>query len=793
MLPVIPQSVNALLQDSKGQLSTYPFPPNVAEMMPKKLRQKIFQWMLQNYIWPQVMERKPYEATWDKLLDMARATWKFSELHIDENTRQANIRSAKILDRKIIEGVPGLEPGDVGVSRRLDVADTVIFDAVDRLTNLNHFITFKESLPVRYEQPEDQETPEENNVYSPTAQLYKSANCWLKFNAANEDVYRKGWLTARHHYTYGVSFVDSQFAQRSEMISRKGADGKWAEVPELTQIGVTFEPMSIRKLWLNYRLNVYKMDYQPCPFFFEELPRFAIIANAYDPMANPMGYVNTSTLPKAEYLFGAPELESLQKVFTTVYPNAQISLQQILAPEYNVELRWTFYPMLPLEIVPNPDDPKQVAFLWDQGEAWLSGTEEMQPPAEGASPTPVSVPLKRYIMETFGNNLINGNQEIIKLQRNFYPNDSLPLYGSAHMPTLDDGAYPSAIGTILEGHYKQICKCIDQMIINKDLNNDPPVDIMTSSPSMSRKDINKAGSRNPVLGPNDIVRRAPFDTTGTTLQTWQYTREQAQTSSKSTDAILGKAMGSRTSATEATNVFTTAMSGVTTDVNLFSHDIYGGYADRVWLYTGRWVDPDILRLITGTFGFAILPEHLNIRLGLKWDTGSQFIESINRQNNIQYMLQSSMGDPTINRAFLWKELLKEWKFKNVDRIVNDAGEGEQIMLATEQAVRTYMGELILVDPAQNHEIALKVKVSFLKDRMSVWNQNPATVIYGPKLVEQIQQHQYWIQIQQMQQQMLMSQQLQAEDPNILQPLQNGQSTPPSAPKTVGQARQNTGK
>lgn len=802
MLPVVPQQVNELLQTPQGQASTYPFPPNVAELMPKDLRQKIMQWMLQTYIWPQVMERRPYEKTWDKLLDMARATWQYSDADIDENTRQARARQQATLDGKIIEGVNDDQSNSFSTNNRLKVADTVIFDAVDRLTNLNHFIAFKEEFPVRYELPSDVELANENDVYSPMSALVKSANAWLKFNATNQDVYRKGWMTARHHYTYGVSFVDSQFNQKTDIVQRRLANGSWMEVPELTDIGVSFEPISIRKLWLNYRLSVYKMDYQPCPFFFEEMPRFAIIANQYDPIDNPMGFVNQATLSKAEYLFSSPETHSLEKSLKSVYPDANLTLSQLMDPMYNVELLWTMYPMLPLQISQGPDGQPKFDWLEMDNPAYLQQQQQQQqtnnslPPSGPAStaPTKIPVPLQRYVISTFGNNLVTGNQEIVKLQRNFYPNDSLPIYGSAHMPTLDDGAYPAAIGTVLEGHYRQICKALDQYLLNKDWINDPPTDIMTSSPSMTRKDINKPGSRNPVNGINDINRRAPYDQGGTTLQFLQFTREQAQTSSKSTDAILGKAMGSRTSATEASNVYQTAMSGITTDVNLFTHDIFGNYASKVWEYTGRWVDPDILRLITGTYGFVIKPEYLSIRFGLKWDSGSQFIESITRQNNIQYLLQACPpGDPTINRAYLLEELLKEWKFKNVKRIVNDGGQDEQIMLATDQAIRTYMGYMVMVDPSQDHQIAIKVLTSFLKDRTSVYNTDPTMVANGPKLVQQIQQHQAWIQMQMLQQQQMMQQQMVATNPSVLQPLQNQQApSPGTSPATPGQARQQTG-
>jgi hypothetical protein len=230
-------------------------------------------------------------------------------------------------------------------------------------------------------------------------------------------------------------------------------------------------------------------------------------------------------------------------------------------------------------------------------------------------------------------------------------------------------------------------------------------------------------------------------------------REEAQTTSKAVDAILGKAMGSRTSATEASNAFQAAMSGITTDVNLANYDMMGGYATRVWLYTGSWFEPHILEDITGQFGFAIKPQDMWLNVGLKWDIGSTYIESITRQQNIRYILESGRMDPSLNREAFWKELLEEMGFDGCT-MVNDNGREYQIQLATLQSVETYLGENVIIDPDQDHQIAIKVKTAFLKDKESKWNTE-----YGQNaalLVKQIEIHQMFLQMQ-MQQQLAMQQ------------------------------------
>lgn len=782
MLPVIPHSLNKLLTDSSGQSSTYPFPDNVAELVPKEMRQEIYRWMLSKYIWPQVMERKPHEERWDELLEMSKAAWKYDKLNVSERTRQDRLRKAKETE--------GLESSD-----KCDISDTLIFDAVDRLTNLNHFVSFKDKLPVQYEMPEDMVFPMENSVYSPSDALIKAANGWLKFNADNSNFYRNHWMASRHHYTYGVSFVSSEFEQRIGSIMRRQADGSFQNEQELLKIGVTFEPISIRKLWLNYRLTAYQMEYQPCPFFYEVMPRFAIIANPYDKVTQPFGYQNLDSLPNGAYLFGSAETNSFEQALKLVNPEA--SLTQLTPPELSVELNWVFYPMLPFldladdEAVQSLHPKIQDAVVARLKEQSIKSPDGQVPQFLFDDDGSLHLPLKRFIVEAFGIGLNTGLIEITRLQRNFYPHDSLPLYGSAHMPSADEGAYPSAMGDILKCHYIQITKALNQYLDNKDLINDPPTKIHAASPA-NTKDLNRPGAKIKVNSMKDYEKDTIVDGTQTTPAFLSMVRNQAQTSSKATNAILGEALGSRTSATEASNVFQTAMSGATTDINLFNFDISGGYADRVWEYGGLWVDPDILKAVTGSYGFALTPQQLQIRLGLKWDIGSTYIESITRQQNIRYILETLGNNPSINVAELARLLLKEWKFTDIDKIVNDGGVEDQVKLANLQACMTYMGDMVMVDPDQNHQIAIRVKVSYLKDHDSVWNQKPEFAQYGARLVEQITQHQKFLQLQMLQQQaqamMLNSGE---QSPTSLQSLQIGNGGP-SPIKQAGQIAQQQG-
>jgi hypothetical protein len=710
MLTIIPQPANDWLKNTNPLTALGSFPPNLAfHLIPDETLKKIYSFMLQHYIWPQVMERQTFEPMWQKLLEMYRIKLKKVDVNISEGTALGK----------------ELKEDDVAAhGENVRLADSVVYDAIERLTCVQHFISFKDGTPIQYNIPEYFDNRNETAFYHPRRDKIQAGNCLLNWNIDNQKVYLKHLVTSRHHYTYGCSFVQSEFLFNVSQVQRMTNIGKQITIPEINEIGISFDPLSIWKLWLNWRLSASEMEYQPCPFYYEETPRFATLQNQYNPQTNPFGYANLDKVAASnapQWLYTGPEANAFRQTLENLnsMDNApKKPTPQILDPKYSVESKWRFFPMLPL-------DPQ---------------TLEWETRKDG---TPI--PFSRFIVETWGTNLLS-EQIILRIQRNFFPRDMLPIYGSAHMPDLDSGLYSPSLGYLLFNHYKEIVTCKNQYLVNKDKIIDPPMWVQSSSPAASRDDLTKKGAKIEVNGEKDFGQVEIRDATMTTAQMMQQLRDQAKTSSKTDDALLGQALGGRTSATEAQNVFQVSMSVVTTPINIFNYDIMGGYATRVWEYTATWFPPELLRSITGQMGFVIGPEDLWMRVGLKWDVATTYIESIVRQRNIQYILQSSMGDPSINRAALWKALLKEWRFDNSAEWVNDGGFQREVWEATDQTYRTFMtDEPVMVDPDQNHQIAIEVKKSFLEDR-----DNPLMQKYPEKaklLVAQILLHTKFLELQ----------------------------------------------
>lgn len=733
MVPVIPQMGNDWLSQASPSGTFMQFPPNMVENLSKETQQKIIRFIHENYAWPQVLERAPYESMWDTILQMYRIKMDKVDLSIEEASKAGEKLKS--------------ENDEASTGTQVRVADSLVFDAVERCTCIHHFVSWKEGSPIQYNIPNYYDTRSQDAFYHPIRDKIKAMNALLLWNQDNEDVYRKHEIIVRHFYQYGIAFNLSEFQFLYRQVPRMNNQGIMQNVPEILKIGTSFEPISIRRLFLNYRLNAFDMDFQPCPFYFEETPRFATLQNRYDQRLNPFGFSNLDQLAASNesinWLYSEPEMRSLreaiQKVVTLNTPKGKTEVvPNLLKSEFSVDAIWKYYPMLPL-------DPNTGEFITRQ---------------DGKTP----VPFSRFIVQAYGQNLA-GRQILLRVQRNFYPRDSVPLYGTSHMPDLDSGVYTPSLGYLLWNHYKEIVTCKNQYIANKNWINNPPAWVQVSSPA-ARQDLTKAGAKIEVNGPNDFGWRTPYDATQSTVNMITMLRGQAKTSTKSDDAILGKALGGRTSATEANNAFQASMSAITTPINLFNYDIMGGFATRVWDYTAAWFPPNLLKLITGQMGFPLSSEDLWLRVSLKWDIGSTYVESIVRQQNIRYMLESSMGDRSINRAVLWRELLKLWRFDNAEEWVNDGGFEKQVYIATKQAVRTFEGDpSVRINPDQDHQIAISVKTRFLEDEDSEYMKNPKYSRFASLIIDQIKIHQQFLMVQ-MQMQLVQQQAMAAGAPDL---------------------------
>lgn len=737
-----PLTQSKLIDQTKIQLG-----PNLADFdlgrEQEKLLGDIYQYMLDRYITPQIMGRRPYEMIWDVLYDAYRMRLKVKDIKLTQD------------DTPFLQTLVERTQNTGGVD--VNLTDTLIFDTVDRMANLTHFIMFKDDMSVQYNPARSKATQGEDRFYNPTERTYKSANALLEFFTSKSEVYDKCRIASKDYFLYGVCFICSHFLFQLEQTQ--------TEVT-LRDLDITFDPISIRKVWLNFMLSLREMGKQPCPFYYSYDSNFAILQNQYNPVMNPFGYVNLDKLDDRFYtaFAGMGEQKAIDAMKSRL-ESAGTTLNLTLGTNKDVAAHWTFYPMLPF-------DPE---------------TGEFKIRKDGKTP----VPFRRFVWEQFGTDIIQSKVIPIRFQDASYYGDELPIYGATHLEDLDSAAYGMSICEALINYAIELSTCRNQYIENKNKINNPATWHTTGSPSFNQ-DVNKAGAKVEVLGPNDFGHMAYPDATGTTVAMCEHLRERAQTSSKAVDAIMGKAMGGRTSATEAQNVFQAAMSGVTTDINIYNYRTVGNFAKRVWKWSTMWLDIDLLKFITGNYGPELQPEDLNLNLSLKFDVGSSFIESIVKQQHIRYFLETGMRSPVIDQAKCFIMLADELRIKGLRDCVIPDGIDIGVEKAYDQAVKTYLGEIIMIDPTQDHQIAMEVKTRFLEDINSAWNVKYGALQYmntpfsrAQALQQQIQIHQNFAMIQMMQQQQQEIANLQLQQSANQPPEGSGQPTPGSGPKAGG--------
>ncbi len=88
----------------------------------------------ENYAWPQVMERQVFEPMWDTILQMYRIRMDKVDLSIEEASKAGMQQKS--------------ENDAAGTGTKVKIADSVVFDAIERLTNIHHFVSFKEGIPI---------------------------------------------------------------------------------------------------------------------------------------------------------------------------------------------------------------------------------------------------------------------------------------------------------------------------------------------------------------------------------------------------------------------------------------------------------------------------------------------------------------------------------------------------------------------------------------------------------------------------------------------------------------------
>ena len=191
--------------------------------------------------------------------------------------------------------------------------------------------------------------------------------------------------------------------------------------------------------------------------------------------------------------------------------------------------------------------------------------------------------------------------EIIEIRENIFPG-GVPLL-VAHQTEDDIGMYHISLGEKIATYYDQICVAINQLIDNRSKNVRRPIVYDPMRVDVDKYDF---GHANAIPCSGD-VRSGLFemqiaDMTATIMPTVQYCEQKIREIMNTTDAVMGMAMGGRTSASEYVSAKAAATTPIFSDMSSIEDALIGGYMRRFSQYVHTFMTHEDIVDQIGTVG-----------------------------------------------------------------------------------------------------------------------------------------------------------------------------------------------
>ena len=191
--------------------------------------------------------------------------------------------------------------------------------------------------------------------------------------------------------------------------------------------------------------------------------------------------------------------------------------------------------------------------------------------------------------------------EIIEIRENIFPG-GVPIL-DAHQTEDDIGMYHISLGEKIETYFDQVCIATDQLIDNRSKNLRRPV---VYDPMRVEIDKYDFGHENTIPCSGDVrsglFELAISDMTATIMPTIQYCEQKIREIMNTTDAVIGQAMGGRTSASEYMGAKMAATTPIFSDMASIEDDLIGGFMRRFSMYVHTFMTHEDLVEQLGPIG-----------------------------------------------------------------------------------------------------------------------------------------------------------------------------------------------
>ena len=173
--------------------------------------------------------------------------------------------------------------------------------------------------------------------------------------------------------------------------------------------------------------------------------------------------------------------------------------------------------------------------------------------------------------------------EVVEIRENVFPG-GIPIL-VAHQTEDDVGMYHISLGEKTETYYDQICTSVNQLIDNRSKNLRRPIVADLLRVDMDNYDFGHSN----VIPCNGDVRSAfaemqIIDMTNTIMASIQYFEQKIREIMNTTDAVMGVAMGGRTSASEFMSAKASATTPIYSDMASIEDMLIGEYMRRFAQY-----------------------------------------------------------------------------------------------------------------------------------------------------------------------------------------------------------------
>lgn len=313
--------------------------------------------------------------------------------------------------------------------------------------------------------------------------------------------------------------------------------------------------------------------------------------------------------------------------------------------------------------------------------------------------------------------------KVIEIRKSPYPG-GLPML-IAHQSEDDLGLYHASLIEKCDTYHEQICTSLNQLIDNRSKNvRRPIVYDVGRAPLMKKYDFGHSNSV-PVDGnPNEIFREMDIaDMTQTIMASVQYNASMIRLITNTTDAVVGQAMGGRTSAAEYRGARIAATTPIYADMASIETALIVEFMKKLAMYVHRFMSHEDLFALLGPDAFEFQFDHV----GHYTVVARGVVDAMEKAEKIQNLLQllGLTQDPTRRDAIILR-LAETMEIENPNELVARPASDQAIKAALwENNEMLVLGEWDSPERGEQHDIHLPIHLSAKFSAKQAGNPNIA--------------------------------------------------------------------